>query len=197
LKGFEEHQMNPVDSYQKQLRGELANVEKEITSHNQQIDALNLRLEALKRALELFESDQFAVAELLRTADPKVDGLIGKTSAAAAKAKSIQHRAPATEKRPPGTRSNRAAPASALQNRPPAGKTARDGLKRIDMLSAALEHQPGMSVRELMAALARQFAWRPAESGVTNLLYTNPDKFARSKPDRSTNRPVTWALRKK
>jgi chromosome segregation ATPase len=186
--------MNPVDSYQKQLRGELANIEKEITSHNQQIAALNLRLEALKRALELFESDQSAVAELLRTADPKLDGLIGKTSAAPAKAQSVQRPASTAKQ---STSSTRAAPASAARNRPPAGQAARGGLKRIDMLIAALERQPGMSVRELMAALARQFSWKPAESGITNLLYTNPDKFARNKPDRSTNRPVTWTLKKK
>jgi hypothetical protein len=36
--------MNAVDTYQKRLRDEIAVVEKEIQSHNQQVAALNQRL---------------------------------------------------------------------------------------------------------------------------------------------------------
>jgi hypothetical protein len=41
--------MNAVDTHQKRLRDEVAAVEKEIQSHNQQVAALNQRLEGLKR----------------------------------------------------------------------------------------------------------------------------------------------------
>jgi hypothetical protein len=47
--------------------GEIAAVEKEIQSHNQHVEALTHRLEGLKRADELLESDQAAIAELLQT----------------------------------------------------------------------------------------------------------------------------------
>ena len=59
--------MNSVDTFQKRLRVEIAAVEKEIQSHNQQVESLTKRLEGLKRADELFESDQAAMAELLQT----------------------------------------------------------------------------------------------------------------------------------
>jgi predicted nucleic acid-binding Zn-ribbon protein len=59
--------MSSVDTYQKRLRDELSAVEKGIQSHNQQIEALNKRLVGLKRAVELFESEQTAIVELLRT----------------------------------------------------------------------------------------------------------------------------------
>src|SRR5437588_4163168 len=60
-------EMNSVDTFHKRLRDEIAAVEKEIQSHNQQAEALTQRLEGLKRADELFESDQAAIAELLQT----------------------------------------------------------------------------------------------------------------------------------
>src|SRR5712691_10952238 len=59
--------MNSVDTFHKRLREEIAAVEKEIQSHNQQVEALTHRLKGLKRADELFESDQAAIAELLQT----------------------------------------------------------------------------------------------------------------------------------
>ena len=59
--------MNSIDAFQKRLQDETATVEKEIQSHNQQIEALNKRLEGLKRAAELFESEQAAIVELLQT----------------------------------------------------------------------------------------------------------------------------------
>ena len=57
--------MNAVDTHQKRLHDEIAAVEKEIQSHNQQVVALNQRLEGLKRAVELFKSEQSAIVELL------------------------------------------------------------------------------------------------------------------------------------
>jgi hypothetical protein len=59
--------MNSVDTFHKRLRDEIAAVEKEIQSHNQQIEALTRRLEGLKRADELFDSDQAAIGELLQS----------------------------------------------------------------------------------------------------------------------------------
>jgi hypothetical protein len=41
-------------------------VEKEIQSHNQRVESLTQRLKGLKRADELFESDQAAIVELLQ-----------------------------------------------------------------------------------------------------------------------------------
>jgi hypothetical protein len=67
--------MNAVDTHQKRLRNEVAAVEKEIQSHNQQVAALNQRLEGLKRAVELFASEQSAMVELLRTNPPLAEGL--------------------------------------------------------------------------------------------------------------------------
>ncbi len=190
--------MNPVDAYQRQLRGELATVEKEIKSRNQQIDTLNTRLEALKRALQLFESDQSAIAELLRTADPQMDGVIeGKAAASSGAARSTQRRTAA----PARTQSERPAPnrpgkAKIVRAYPPARKAGQGGgLKRIDMIYAVLKSRPGLSVRELIAALGKQFGWRPTESGVTAHLYTNTDKFGHTKADRSSNHPVAWSLK--
>jgi septal ring factor EnvC (AmiA/AmiB activator) len=61
--------MNSVDTFHERLRDEIAAVEKEIQSHNQQVESLTHRLQGLKRADELFESDQAAIAELLQAAD--------------------------------------------------------------------------------------------------------------------------------
>jgi hypothetical protein len=58
--------MNAVDTHQKRLRDEIAAVEKEIQSHNQQVAVLNQRREGLKRAVELFKSEQSAIVELLQ-----------------------------------------------------------------------------------------------------------------------------------
>jgi cell division septum initiation protein DivIVA len=58
--------MNSVDTFHKQLRDEIAAVEKEIQSHNQQVESLTHRLQGLNRADELFASDEAAIAELLQ-----------------------------------------------------------------------------------------------------------------------------------
>ena len=69
--------MNRVDTHQQRLRDEFSAVEKEIESHNGQIEELNKRLEGLKRAIELFESDHLAITELLRTTAHNGDGFTG------------------------------------------------------------------------------------------------------------------------
>jgi hypothetical protein len=76
--------MNAVDTHQKRLRNEVAAVEKEIQSHNQQIATLNQRLKGLKRAVELFGSEQSAMVELLRTNTPLAEGFFGDTAIASA-----------------------------------------------------------------------------------------------------------------
>jgi hypothetical protein len=50
--------MNYLDTFEKRLHDETATVEKEIESYKQRLEALNNRLEGLKRAAELFESEQ-------------------------------------------------------------------------------------------------------------------------------------------
>src|SRR6516225_11038695 len=57
--------MTSLDKFEKRLNDETATVEKEIESHKQQLEALNKRLEGLKRAAELFDSEQGAISELL------------------------------------------------------------------------------------------------------------------------------------
>jgi hypothetical protein len=69
------------------------------------------------------------------------------------------------------------------------------GPKRVDMIAAVLKRHRGVSLRELIAALDREFGWKSTESHVRALLYTNQKKFAHTKPDRATNRPVTWSLK--
>src|SRR5712691_11174688 len=77
--------MNSIDAFHKRLRDETATVEKEIQSHNQQVEALNKRLAGLKRAAELFESEQAAIVELLQTGTANGGGIPREmpTSAAA------------------------------------------------------------------------------------------------------------------
>ena len=69
------------------------------------------------------------------------------------------------------------------------------GLKRVDMIAVVLKRHPGLAVREMIAALDKEFGWRITESGVTAHRYTNRNKYVHAKPDRSTNRPVTWSLK--
>jgi hypothetical protein len=59
------------------------------------------------------------------------------------------------------------------------------------MIATVLKRHRGLSLRELIATLDREFGWNSTESHVTGLLYTNQMKFAHTKPDRAANRPVT------
>jgi hypothetical protein len=190
--------MDPLQRYQKRLRDEVAAVEKETRSHNQQVAALNQRLEGLKRAVELFEFEQSAIVELLRTNTPLAEGLF--RDAAIASAATAQN-AGAHPNASPLRSQSRAVPQTGRGKTKtvtayPAGRKAPNGgLKRMDMIAAVLKRHRGLSLRELIAALDKEFGWKSTESHVTNLLYTNQKKFAHTKPDRAANRPVTWSLK--
>ena len=188
--------MNSIDAFHKRLRDETATVEKEIQSHNQQLEALNKRLEGLKRAAELFESEQAAIFELLQTGTANGSGISRQmpiSPTATVQKATTGTKAAATHnqlgrnsqigrgktKTGPNTR-------TASQN---------GGLTRVDMIASVLRRHPRRSVRELIALLDKEFRWKTTESAVTGHLYTRRDKFAHTQPDRSTNRPVTWSLK--
>src|SRR5690348_12884959 len=73
--------MNSLDASERRLRDETATVEKEIEFHHQQLEALNKRLEGLKRAAELFESEQSAISELLQVGTAN-GGVMGRLTTA-------------------------------------------------------------------------------------------------------------------
>jgi len=188
--------MNSVDTFHKRLRDEIAAVEKEIQSHNQQLEALNKRREGLKRAAELFESEQAAIVELLQTGtangsdipremptSPVAKMQKATTGATAAAAHNRLGRnsqiSPGKTKTGPNTR-------AARQN---------GGPTRVDMIAAVLRRHPRRTVRELIALLDQEYRWKTTESAVTGHLYTRRDNFVHTQPDRATNRPVTWSLK--
>src|SRR5216684_3942215 len=185
--------MNSVDTFHKRLRDELAAVEKEIQSHNQQIESLTHRLKGLKRADELFESDQAAIAELLQTI---ANGSSIAREMATAPAATMQRAAvslKATGAQQQLGRRTQVGRGKMQTGRAPASRNG--GTTRVDMIAAVLKRHRGLSPRELIAALDREFGWKSSESYVTGLLYTNQKKFARTQPDRAANRPVTWSLK--
>jgi len=183
-----------VETYQKRLRDEASLVEQEIESHNEQIETLNTRLEGLKRALELCDSEQSAVAELLRTGVPGLELALGKPSRAASTQKSVPSRKAAPARRPPPAPMRSAARAGKV-GMPKTSASSNGAMKRVDMIAAALKRHPRVTVRELIAALDRDFGWKCGESNLTAHLYTNPDRFSHSKADRAGKQLVTWALR--
>src|SRR5260370_11694889 len=76
--------MISVDTFHKRLSDEIGAVEKEIQSHNQQVESLTHRLKGLRRADELFESDQAAIAELLQTGIANGSGITREMATAPA-----------------------------------------------------------------------------------------------------------------
>jgi len=185
-----------VETYQKLLRNELSLVEQEIQSYNQQIETLNTRLEGLKRALELCDSEQSAVAELLRTGVPGLE--LAAINPPKASASTSQKSAPSRKAAP-----MRRQPAAAMRNAQRGAKAAMPGarassngaMKRVDLIGAALKRHPRSTVRELITALDREFGWKCGESNLTAHLYTNPDRFAHTKADRAGKQLVAWSLR--
>jgi hypothetical protein len=183
------------DTYQKRLQDEVSSVEQELESHSQQVETLNRRLEGLKRALELCDSEQSAVAELLRTGVPGLELRATKPIRIAAPAQK-----PASSRKAAPVRRQ---PPVALRNAQRSGKsgmtaaraTTNGGMKRLDMIVAALKRHPRLTVRELIAALEREFAWKCGESNLTAHLYTNPEIFSHSKADRAGKQLVAWAVR--
>jgi hypothetical protein len=188
--------MNSIDAFQKRLQDETATVEKEIPSHNQQIDALNKRLEGLRRAAELFESEQAAIVELLQTGTVNGSGIPPEmqTSPAAKVQKVTTGTKAAAAHNQLGRNSQigrgntKAGPNTRTASR-------NGGLTRVDMIAAVLRRHPRRTVHELIALLNKEYRWKTNESAVTGKLYTRRDKFAHTPPDRSTNRPVTWSLK--
>jgi hypothetical protein len=190
--------MDSVKTYQKRLRDEVSAVEKEIQSRNEQIEQLNKRLQGMKRAVELFETEEPAMAELLRTNLADGDGAppevaIEPMATGQKAAASRIHRLP--QKQSARANHNGRGNTKTAQAQSNANKTRQnDGLKRGDMIAAVLKRRPGLSVRDLIAALDKEFGWKCTENNLTGHLYTN-SKFARTKADRSANRPITWSLK--
>jgi hypothetical protein len=190
--------MNSVESYQKRLRDEVSAVEKEIQSRNEQIEQLNKRLEGLKRAVELFDSEEPAMAELLRTSIPDGEGSargMAIEPTVTTKKAATSHGKGFTQKQSGHPSDNGRGKTKTAPARPTVHKATRNGsLKRGDMIAAVLKRRSGLSVRDLIAALDKEFGWKCTESNLTGHLYTNP-KFVHTKADRSANRPVTWSLK--
>jgi hypothetical protein len=191
--------MNSVQTYQRRLREEIAAVEKEIESNSGQIEQLNKRLEGLKRAVELVESEQPAIAELLRANLPDSNGTLPEiaTQPIATGQKAASSRKQNLPQKQPGRPiHNGRGKTKAAQARPTAPRASQNGgLKRIDMIAMVLKRRPGLNVRDLISALDKEFGWKTTESSVTAHLYTNPRRFAHTKADRSANRLVTWSLK--
>jgi len=186
-------EMKSVNEFQKRVRDEVAAVEKEIQSHNQQVEALTKRLEGLKRADELFDSEQSAIAELVRTSIS--DGTAPASAATMQKAEASQKPTRPQTQVGRGTQIGRGKMKTVRAQLVARTASQNGGLKRIDMIAAVLKRHRGLSLRELIAALDKEFGWKSTESNVTALLYTNQKKFAHSKPDRGANRPVSWSLK--
>jgi hypothetical protein len=186
-----------VETYQKRLRDEVSSVEQEIESHNQEIETLNIRLEGLKRALELCDSEQSAVAELLRTGVPGLELAPAKPSrpSVATAQKSAASRRVSPMRRQPSPLPMRNAQRGGRAVIPRARASSNGAMKRVDMIAAALKRHPRLTVRELIAALERDFGWKCGESNLTAHLYTNPDRFSHTKADRAGKQLVAWSLR--
>jgi hypothetical protein len=189
--------MNSADTVQMRLRDEVAAVEKEIESHNQQLEALRTRLDGLKRAAELAETEQAAIAELLQTSMANGGG-IGRSMTA--RPATTRQRAAASPKargaqKQLGRVTQIGRGKTKTAGAPPVARAASDDgrLTRVDMIAAVLKRHPRRTVRELIALLDKEFRWKTNESAVTGKLYTRRDRFVHTPPDRSSNRPVTWS----
>jgi hypothetical protein len=197
---LEEHsEMNSVDTFEKRLREAIAAVEKEIQSHSQEVEALTKRLEGLKRADELFESDQPAIAELLQANIGNGSGITRGTATAPAPTtlRTANLKTTGTLQKQLGrtTRTGRGNMKTGRAQSVARSASQPGGLTRVDMIAAVLRRHPRRTVRELIALLDKEFRWKTNESAVTGKLYTRREKFVHTQPDRSTNRPVTWSLK--
>jgi hypothetical protein len=155
---------------------------------------LTQRLKGLNRADELFESDQAAIAELLQAgiADGRgITRVMATAPAATMQRAAVSLKATGAQKQL--GRLTQVGRCEMQTGRAPASRN--DGLTRLDMIAAVLKRHRGLSLRELIAALDREFRWKSTESHVTALPYTNQKKFAHITPDRAADRPVTWSLK--
>lgn len=190
--------MNSFDAFQNQICDKIAAVEQEIQTHNQQVALLTKRLEGLKRADKLFDSDQAAVAELLQAS--RTDGRdIPRqfaTSSATAGQRTANSKPAAGQKRlGHAARTRRGNITTARANEAHRRTRQNGGLTGVDMMATVLRRHPRRTVRELLALLDKEFHWKTSESAVTGKLYTRRDLFAHTQPDRTANRPVTWSLK--
>ena len=188
--------MNSVDTFEKRLREAIAAVEKEIQSHSQEVEALTKRLEGLKRADELFESDQAAIAELLQASIGNGSGITRGTATSPAptqRAAKLETTGTLQKQLGRTTRTGRGNMKSGRAQSVARSASQPGGLTRVDMIAAVLRRHPRRTVRELIALLDQQYRWKTTESAVTGHLYTRRDKFVHTQPDRATNRPVTWS----
>jgi hypothetical protein len=189
--------MASLDSFHKRLRDEIAAVEREIQSHNQQVETLGKRLEGLKRAIELFGSDQAAIAALLQTSI--INGSVTNQKMATALAVTMQRtaarpKATGAQKQPGRTAQVSQSSTKHAQTGAKTGSR-NGGLSRVDMIAGVLKRHPRRTVRELIALLNKEYRWKTTESAVTRNLYTRRDKFLHTQPDRAANRLVTWSVK--
>jgi hypothetical protein len=200
--------MASVETYQKRLQDGIAAVENEINAHNQQIEVLTKRLEGLKRAVELFRSDQAAVTELLRTS---LEGGVGPLDAHEPQA-ARPGSATKVARNPKLKGRNKPATVFARSSRPRRQLGAReqkaarehldkvrqanrdDKVKRTDLIAAVLEGTPEMTVQEIITALNKEFGWKCTESNLTGHLYTNQKMFTHTAADRVGKNPIRWSL---
>ena len=149
----------------------------------------------------MFDSDQPAVAELLRTtvadgstiARQMASSPTVKVRRAAASSKT----ASTQQQLRRGTQIGRSNVKTGLTN-PPARTISisqNGGLTRLDMLAGVLGRHPRRTVRELIALLEKEFRWKTTESAVTGHLYTHRDRVLHIPPGHSSNRPATWSLK--
>lgn len=174
--------MNSLDAYEKRLRDETATVEAEIESCNQQLEVLNKRLEGLRRAAELFESEQGAVTELLQTTANGGVLFRGIPNSRANKAQTDT-----TSRKSSNVQKGRAPQNRTKISPGPGNRSARQngGLTRVDMIAAVLKRHPRRTVRELIALLDRNTGGRPRKArlpAISILTGTNSCIFRRTAP---------------
>jgi hypothetical protein len=186
--------LKSVDT-RKELRDAVAAVEAEIGAHEDRIEALNLRLQGIRRAIELFESDQLAIIEMLRTAAIGSDGSVARSVVVVESQEPFSSRQRGRSKPSARIPKNGRRKTMAVDAKRASRKTKPEaGLKRVDMIAEALQRQPGLSTRELVAALDKDFGWSCSERNVTAHLYTNR-RFQRTRTNRSGKNVVTWSLK--
>jgi hypothetical protein len=152
----------------------------------EQVEVLNKRLEGLKRAAQLLESEQAAIVELLQAGTGNGVGVAREMATLANVPRAM------ISPKPAATFTRRNAQVGSGKTRSGIRAASHDrGLTRLEMIAAALRRHPRRSGRELIALLEREYRWKTTESAVTGHLYTRPDKFVRTGPDRANNRPVT------
>ena len=197
--------MISVETYQKRLQDEIATVQSEIDRCNQQIEVSNKRLEGLKRALELFDSDQSAVSELLRaslSAETAAPRTLEATPTTAVKPSALKAQPRVTPnisksadlaskpRRRLGTREQKAASAYLDEIR---AANNNGKVKRTDLIAAVLQGRSPMTVQEIITAVNKEFGWKCTEGNLTGHLYTNPKRFRHTEADRSGKNPVRWS----